>query len=62
MYLDKQIHMDIDTIVSFVTQNGPVSERSSCHVMLIRLYTFIYMYRYVTLLRYCWKEHTLKTP
>jgi len=26
MYLDKQIHVDVDTIVSFVIQSGQVSK------------------------------------
>jgi len=37
MYQDKQIHVDMDTIVSLVIYSGQVSEggRSLCHVMLI---------------------------
>jgi len=36
MYPDKQIHVDMDTIVSFLIQSGKVSEgraiSMSCHV------------------------------
>jgi len=39
VYLDKQIHVDMDTIVSFVIQSGQVleGERSLCRLMLIRI-------------------------
>jgi len=37
--LDKQIHVDVDIIVSFVIQSRKVSKgvRSPCHVLLITL-------------------------
>jgi len=37
MYLDKQIHMDVDTIVSFVILNRRVSRAKQflCRIMLI---------------------------
>jgi len=36
--MDSQIHLDVDTITSFVIQSGQVLEveRSQCHVMFIK--------------------------
>jgi len=43
MFSDKQIHVDLDTIVSFVIQSGQVSEvgQSPCFVMLTTVNGFL---------------------
>ena len=46
MYLDKQIHVDVDTIVSFVIQSGQVSKGGGISVSRHVKYLIVNSYNY----------------